>query len=101
MLPFGERGLSEEFLQSPDVPAFATPLIQLTNLVYNLLRFEQIKRLGIRYTLPAPTHRNQLPNPSATALGTLPRDLNFSLFEKNRGDTDRVSGSPLESRING
>ena len=26
--------------------------IQLTNLVYNLLRFEQIKRLGIRYTKP-------------------------------------------------
>ena len=27
--------------------------IQLTNLVYNMLRFEQIKRLGIRYTRPA------------------------------------------------
>lgn len=27
--------------------------IQLTNLVYNLLRFEQIKRLGLRYTRPA------------------------------------------------
>jgi len=27
--------------------------IQLTNLVYNLLRFEQIQRLGIRYTRPA------------------------------------------------
>ena len=27
--------------------------IKLTNLVYNLLRFEQIKRLGIRYTKPA------------------------------------------------
>ena len=27
--------------------------IQLTNLVYNLLRFEQIMRLGIGYTRPA------------------------------------------------
>ena len=27
-------------------------LIKLTNLVYNMLRFEQIKRLNIRYSLP-------------------------------------------------
>ena len=28
-------------------------LIQLTNLVYNMLRFEQIKRLDIHYTRPS------------------------------------------------
>jgi hypothetical protein len=27
-------------------------LIKLTNLVYNMLRFEQIKRLNISYSLP-------------------------------------------------